>query len=148
MFLDVLGRLMSAQAVSSSDAVSASSYDLGNVTPARRVGTGEDLCLLFVVTTAAAGDSGSLTDTFRLRAVSSAAEALTSVTVLAERRVTGAQLTAGAIFEVPIPKGTPAQRYLGAQVDVGTGDTVSLSCYIVPRSFVHDFVAYAKGYAV
>lgn len=148
MFLDVLGRLMSAQAVSSSDAVSASSYDLGNTTPVRRVGTGEDLSLLFVVTTAAAGDSGSLTDAFRLRAISSAAEALTGPTVLAERSVTGAQLTAGAVFEVPIPKGTPSQRYLGAQVDVGTGDTVSLSCYVVPRTFVQDFVAYAKGFSV
>lgn len=148
MILDVLGRLMSAQAVSSSDAVSASSYDLGNVTPKRRVGTGEPLVLLFVVTTAAAGDSGSMTDTFRLRAISSAAEALTSPTILSERRVTGAQLTAGAIFAVEVPVSTPNARYLGAQVDVGTGDTVSLSCYVVPRNFVQDFVAYAKGYSV
>lgn len=148
MVLDSLAKLMDAQAVASSDQVSASSYDLGNVTPKRQVGTGEPLSLLFIVTTAAAGDAGTLTDAFVISAIGSAAAALTTPTTHISRTILAADLTAGSIHEVPVPVGTPILRYLGAHVDAGSGDSVSFDCYVVPRSMVQAFLAYAKGYAI
>lgn len=148
MILDIKLRVASAQAFTDADEVSDSSVDLGNPTVKRRVGAGRKLSALFVVSTAAAGDSASATDTTDLEVISSAAATLTSPTVLASRRVAAALMVAGAIFEVPIPANTPSQRYLGARVTQGTGDTASFSVYIVPSDHVQDYLAYTKGYTI
>lgn len=148
MILDVLARLADAQAFPDSDDVSASSYDLGNPTVKNRVGTGTKLSLVFVITTAAAGDSASMTDTFRFKAVEDTQASLATKTEIISRLVPGAELTVGAVIEVPLPSGKPTKRYLGAQVEIGTGDTVSADCYVVPSEHVPQFTAYAKGYTV
>jgi hypothetical protein len=122
-------------------------YDLGRVN--QRIGSGERMSLIFVVTTKAAGDSGSLTDTFDFSVVSAtAADLTTGQKVLETRRIPGADLVVGKLVEVPIPVGVPLQRYLGGKVAVGTGDTVSCECFIVPSTHVQDYFAYAKGYSV
>jgi hypothetical protein len=151
MILDKLAELSAAQAVTSADAYSDFSYDLGNVTPKRRIGAGIPLSIVVVVTTAAAADGGSFTDTFDLIAVASANANLSSHVELIKRRIPASALTAGAVFDLPIPQSiqpTAALRYLGARYELGTDDTLSVSAYIVPTEHVHAWLAYAKGYSV
>lgn len=148
MFLDALAQLADAQAVTDTDAYTTNTYDLGAATVARRVGTGERLSVVFVVTTAGAGDSASFTDTFDFIAVQSANANLSSHTAIIQRRVAGALLTVGAIIDVPLPAGMPTARYLGGRVELGSGDTITVDAYIMLSQQVQNFVAYAKGYAV
>lgn len=147
MIMDILARVMDAQDMTTSDEVSDDSYDMGDITPKRRLG-GRRLSMVFVVTTAAAGDAGTLTDAFIFKVISSAAAALTTPTTHIERTILAADLVAGYIFEVPIPFDAPTLRYLGAMVDLGGDDTISLDAMIMPQNQVQDWVAYAKGYAV
>src|SRR5262245_52484837 len=125
MILDALLQLSDAQAVTSADAYSSNTIDLGNVTPKNQIGDGEPMALVVTVDVAAAGDGSpaSMTNTFDFMVVDSPNANLSSHTVLAQRRVTGTLLTAGAIVVVPIPPGTPTQRYLGARYELGTDDT-------------------------
>ncbi len=148
MILDKLARLDGGapQNFSGSGAVSTDSYDTGGVN--HRVGSGEPLSLVFVVTTKAAGDSASFTDTFDFSILEDDDSALGSPVIVETRRVPGADLVVGKIIEVPIPVGKPALRYLGAKVAVGSGDTVSCEIFIAPRSHVQDYFAYPKNYVV
>jgi hypothetical protein len=148
MILDAYLKCAAAQAFTDADEVSASSIDLGNPTIKNRIGTGERMSMVFVVTTAAAGDSASITDTCRLKVVEDTASTLATKTEIISRLVPAAELTANAIFDVPLPAQKPTKRYIGAQVELGTGDTVSMSAYLVMSDQVQAFVAYAKGYAV
>lgn len=148
MILDKLLKVAAAQAFTASNEVSASSVDLGNPTIKNRVATGNKLSAIFVVTTAAAGDSASQTDTFDLAVVEDTQASLATKTSIISRRVPGAELLVGAMFEVPLPAGKPTKRYLGVQALLGTGDTVSFDAYIVPSEDVPQFTAYAKSYAV
>lgn len=149
MILDKLAKLGAAQAFTGSNEVTTDSYDCGNPTPKNRVGTGTRLSLMFVVTTAAAGDSASVTDTCDFAAVEDSGSNLaTAKVIMIQRRVPAASLTVGAIVEVPIPIDRPLKRYIGGQVLLGTGDTLSADSYIVPSDHVQQFLAYAKGYAV
>lgn len=151
MILDKLAELSNAQAVTSADAYSDFSYDLGNITPKHRIGAGTPLSIVVVVTTAAAGDGASFTDTFDFIAVASANANLTSQVELIKRRIPGAALVAGFAFDIPIPQvigSTGALRYLGARYELGTDDTISVSAYIVPTEHVGAWLAYAKGYSI
>lgn len=148
MFLDFLAQLADAQAVTDTDAYTTNTYDLGTATVARRVGDGEDISLIFVVTTAAAGDSASFTNNFDFMFVQSANANLSSHDVMVQRRIPGAQLTVGAIVELVCPAGRPTLRYIGGRAELGSGDTVSLDAYLLLTQQVQAFVAYAKGYAV
>lgn len=149
MFLDALAQLADAQAVTSADAYTTNTYDLGNVTPKRRLGAGEKLSLIFVVTTRSAADGGSFTDTCDFMAVQSANDNLSSHDVIIQRRVPAAELVAGAIVELPLPVGRPTKRYIGGRVELGTDDTVSVDAYIIPTDMVQGFeAAYAKNYSV
>jgi len=151
MILDKLAELSTAQAVTSADAYSDFSYDLGNITPKHRIGTGTPLSIIVVVITAAAADGGSFTDTFDVIAVASANANLSSHVELIKRRIPAAALTAGATFDIPIPQAiqsTGALRYLGARYELGTDDTITVSCYIVPTEHVGSWMTYAKGYSI
>lgn len=151
MVLDALLQLSSAQDVTSADAYSTNTIDLGATTPVREIGSGEPMALLVNVTTAAAGDGtpASFTDTFDFMVVQSANENLSAHDVIVERRVPGAQLVAGALIIIPIPPGRPTKRYLGARYELGTDDTISIDAWIAPLSFVQTIAkAYAKGYVI
>lgn len=148
MILDALLQLSSAQAITAADAYSTNTVDLGAPTIKRRVGTGERLSLFFVVTTAAAGDGGSFTDTCDFMAVQSANANLSSHDVIVQRRVAGATLVAGFAFDLPLPFGMPTKQYLGARYELGTDDTVSVSAWVIRADDVQAWLAYAKGYSV
>lgn len=150
MILDKLLELSKAQAVTDADAYSTNTLDLGNVTPKREIGTGEPLALVVVVTTAAAasGAPATFTNTFDFMAVQSVNANLSAHDVMAQRRVPAAELGAGKIVVVPIPPGRPTKQFIGARYELGTGDTISVSAWILPQSFVQAFLAYAKNYVV
>lgn len=148
MYLDALTKVGAALALTGSDEVTGSSYDLGDVTPKRRVGTGEDLSVVFIITTPGAGDSGSFAADFTFAAVEDTAADLSTKTVIIQRSIAGASVTAGAVIEVPLPKGTPTKRYLGGQGILGAGDTATVDVYVLPRKHVQEFTAYNNGYNV
>lgn len=147
MILDALGLLSNAQSVSAA-AYSTNTIDLGSVTPARRIGNGAPLAIVFVITTAAAGDSGSMTNTFDFLAVQSSNADLSSHDEMAKCRRPGTELVAGKTFALDIPIDRPTKRYIGARYEPGTGDTFGVSAYLVPRDHVQQFLAYAKSYSI
>lgn len=148
MILDALLQLSDAQAVTSADAYSTNTIDLGDVTPKRQVGDGEPLALVVTVDVAAAADGASFTDTFDFMAVQSVNANLSSHDVMAQRRIPAAELVAGAVIVVPIPPGRPTKRYIGARYELGTDDTITVSAWVLPMSFVFKLKAYARGYVI
>lgn len=149
MPFDALTQVSNAQAFTDADEVSTSSVDLGASTPARRIGDGEPMCGVFCVDVAAAGDGGSFTASVEFQVISSAADTLTSPTVLASRTIAGSLLAAGSLVVVPIPPGTPAQRYIGAKLVLGSGDTITATVFVPhPLSMVQKLMSYARGYVV
>ena len=142
MLADNLLKLADGLAVTDTDALTTYSVDLGNVTPKREVGTGEPLCLVFSVGTAAAGS----TDTSIFTAISSTAASLDAgVLTLAARTIANASLTAGSRHVVPIPPGSVTQRYIGGKIELGSGDTITVDCHIMPESMVGIFTNYADN---
>lgn len=143
MVLDALGLVSSAQQVTS-DVVSTSSVDLGNVTPKRAVGSGEALGYL-VVFTAAGTNTGSII----ISAIDSTAAALNAgVVKLNARALVTADLVAGNTFFIELPPNTPTQRYTGLDYDVtGTVDITITAC-LIPQSFYAAYKSYNKGFTV
>lgn len=148
MILDKLTQLSNAQAVTDADAYSTNTFDCKDVTPKRRIGAGEPLAVVVIVTTAAGNSGGTFTNTFDFIAVQSVNANLSSHDEMAKRRVPASELTLGAIVVVDIPPDRPTKQFIGARYELGTGDTISVSAYILPRSFVQAFLAYAKNYVV
>lgn len=147
MRLDAQLQLSDAQAVTSADAYSTNAVDLGAATPARDIAAGEPMAVMVTVDVAAAGDGGSMTDTFDLMAVNSPNANLSSHVELCKRRVAGALLVAGAIVILPLPP-MMNYRYLGARYELGTDDTITVSAWVTPLSFISKLRAYAKGYVI
>ncbi len=110
------------------------SYDCSSVTPYNEIGNGEPMCLVFSVGTAAAGITD--TTTFAACSSSSGTDLSTDVKVLASRVIPNASLTIGSRHVIPIPPGSVDQRYIGAYVTLGSGDTVTVDVDLVPLSFV------------
>lgn len=151
MILDALLKLSAAQAVTSADAYSTNTIDLGATTPVREIGSGEAMALVVTVDTAGAGDGtpASFTDTFDFMLVQSVNANLSSHDVIIQRRIPGAQLVAGAIIVIPIPPGRPTKRYIGARYELGTDDTITVTAYLAPLAFVQTLAkSYAKGYQI
>jgi hypothetical protein len=145
MILDDLLKLAAAQNITAAGGVtSTNTIDLDDPTIRRRVGTGEGLSVIWVVTTAAVVS----TNTISFLILQSVNADLSSPTTIAQRLVLGASLTLGTVVQLEIPKGTPTARYLGSRVTTGAGDTVSVSSYVVPTDHVPEFTAYSKSYTV
>src|SRR5678809_572015 len=123
MFLDALLKVASAQAFGAAG-VSASSIDLGNVTPKRQIGTGEPMG--FGISCDVAGTVAPT-----LIEIISATDAALTAGILVHAAVTVplASMVAGALFFVPLPMGTPTQRFLGIRATTA-GGTVSLSAWL------------------
>jgi hypothetical protein len=142
MIRDALTQLADGLAVTDSDAYTTYSYDLGSLTYAREPGTGEPLALVFSVGVAASGS----TDTTDLKIVSSTAADLATATIaVVTRRIANALLTAGSQHVLPIPPGSVTQRYIGGRVELGSGDTITVDCDIVPMSFIGIHKDYADA---
>ena len=105
------GSAITGQAITA-DAVSTNTIDLGT---ARDIGEGETLYMVFTVVTT----FNNLTS-LDLEVITSAADDLSSHTVLAETNVLLAGLTAGSQYVVALPAriASLGQRYLGARYDV------------------------------
>lgn len=146
MILDALLMVSDAQAVTA-DAVSTNTIDLGASSPSREIGSGEPMAMLVTVDVAADFTTGDETYAFEL--IQSAAANLSSATVLNHRVLTAAQLALGAIFAIPLPPGTPSQRYLGMNYDVGgTTPTMTVTAALVPQRFIDMIKNYARNYVV
>lgn len=148
MILDILARLADAQAFTAADEKTTDKYDAGNPAVKRRIGTGTRLSVMFVITTAAAASGGSFSASAEFRALEDTVADLSTATTIISRLIPGASLPVGTIVELPLPVGTPTKRFLGGQVVLGVGDTLSADAFIVPSDHVQAFLAYAKNYAV
>lgn len=151
MVLDALLQLSDAQAVTSADAYSTNTIDLGATTPVRQIGSGEPMALLISVDVAAAGDGtpASFTNTFDFIFVQSVNADLSSHDEVIKRRVAGADLVAGAVVILPLPPGAITKRYIGARYELGTDDTITVSAWLAPLNMVQTLAkAYASGYVI
>lgn len=147
MFLDTLLKVSAAQAFGAA-AVSTNSVDLGLPggvgTPTKRqIGTGEPLG--FGVTIDVAGTvAASLVE------IISATDAALTAGILVHGSITIplAAALAGSAWFVPLPQGTPTQRFLGIRITTA-GGTISASSWLTSHAlFSIASVGYAKGYTV
>lgn len=133
MVLDDALKFGSNQAVVDPGAyMTNANYDNGVASPHPDLGAGEELCLVFMVDVAAAGS----TDTTDLIAVQSTAQNLAGHTELAKRRIANANLTAGSLHIVPLPPGAVTKQYVGGRVELGAGDTITVSCWLARQKDV------------
>jgi hypothetical protein len=148
MFLDALLVVSDAQAVTAT-AVSTNTIDLGNVTPKRQIGDGEEMGFGLQVDVAADHTTGD--ETYQVDLIQSANADLSSPDVLSSRIISYADLTAGATHFIPIPKGTPTKRYLGLRyTTAGTTPTITLTAWLTTSSLfsLAKPQNYAKGYSI
>lgn len=133
------GAAITGQAITA-DAYSTDTIDL---LQARDVGEGESLYMVFTVVQA----FNTLTS-LDLEVVTSANANLSSHTVIAERNVLLAGLTAGAQYVIKIPPqvGSLGERYLGARYDVnGTNPTQGSILAQVVLDLQDGMKFYARG---
>jgi len=123
MYVDALTAVSKNQAFGAA-AVSTDSIDFGNVTPKRRIGPGEAVGFGFCVT-AAGTVAASL-----IEIISATDAALTAgILVHASRSIPLAETTIGSLHFIPLPQGTPTQRYLGIRVTTA-GGTISGTAWL------------------
>lgn len=142
MFIDALLKVAAAQAMGAG-AVSASSIDLGNVTPKRAIGTGEVMGF---------GVSIDVTATVAntLFEVISATDAALTAGILVHSSTTVllAAALAGTLVWLPIPMGTPTQRFLGVRTTTA-GGTITISAWLTAQMlFSIASQNYAKNFVV
>lgn len=153
MIMDQLLLLSDAQAFSATG-LSTNTIDLGNVTPKRQIGDGEPMAVTIVVDVAADFTTGD--ETYAFQVVQSAADTLTTPTILAAEAyiATGAListlLVAGYSMVLPIPAGMPLQRYLGLNlVLAGNTPTITITAWLGPWKFTAvKPQTYAKGFTI
>lgn len=147
MYIDALLLVSDAQAVTA-DAVSTNTIDLGNVTPKRRIGTGEPMGFGMQVDVAADFTTGD--ETYSFEVIESANADLSSATVIAAYTRTAAQLFAGSLHFFTIPPGFPTARYLGLNYNVGgTTPTITVTAWLTTQAlFSIAAQHYAKGYTI
>lgn len=144
MFLDALLQLSSAQQVTA-DAVSGNTIDTGNVSPLRRIGTGEPVGVGIFITAV-----GTNTGSAKLTAIQSAAAALTAPDIIGEVDLATADIAVGKAYFVPLSPGQiAAKRYVGVNYDItGTVD-FTVNAFLMPRDlFAQMSETYAKGFTV
>ena len=117
MILDALLKVSAAQQVTA-DAVSTNTVDMGNSTVKRRMGQGEPMAFLMVITAI-----GTNTGSAKITAIMSAAANLGSPVIVGEVDLVTADLIAGKVVIVPIGDGPATLRYWGMNHDItGTVD--------------------------
>jgi hypothetical protein len=147
MFVDALLRVCSAQAFTAV-AVSASSIDLGNVTPKREIAVGEPMGFGLHVGVAASAT------TVLVEIIQATDDALTAgIIVLAQRTFLSADMPLGRLIFMPIPQAPTVAgplRFLGLRVTpVGGAATVTLTAFLTAHSLFSVLPqTYAKGYTI
>lgn len=142
MILDALLLVAQAQAFAAAG-VSASSIDLGNVTPKRKIGTGREMGFGLAITTA-----GTVAATL-FEIISATDAALTAgILVHASRTIPLAETVAGALFFLGLPPGTPTQRFIGIRLTTA-GGTISATSWLTEQELFSILGEnYAKNYAI
>jgi hypothetical protein len=150
MYIDALLRVSSAQAFGAA-AVSTSSIDLGvpggvvpsGTPPFREIGTGEPMGFGFQIST-----SGTVAASL-VEIISTTDAALTAgILVHAAITIPLAAALAGTVWFIPLPPGTPTQRYLGLRVTTA-GGTISGTAWLTSWSLFSLLAkSYAKNYTV
>lgn len=143
MFVDAFLRVSNAQAFGAGPTVSTDSIDLGNVTPKRQIGTGEPLGFAVAVTTA-----GTVAATL-MEVISATDAALTAgILVHATRTIPLAETTLGSLHFLPLPPGTPTQRFLGVRFTTA-GGTISATVWLTAHDLFSLLPAhYASGFTI
>jgi hypothetical protein len=142
MFIDNLLKVAAAQAFGAAG-VSASSLDLGLLSTGRQIGTGEPVGFGVQITTA-----GTVAAT--LIEIISATDAALTAGILSHASITIPLAAAliNTLWFIPLPQGTPTQRFLGIRATTA-GGTISLSAWFSTHSMFSILAkAYAKSYVV
>lgn len=142
-YMDALTKLAAAQQVTA-DAVGNNTYDAGNVTPKRKLGVGEPMGVLFVITAL-----GTTTGSSKLQIITSAAASLTSPLIIGELDLAAADHAVGKAYVVAMSHGIAYLRYIGVNFDItGTVD-YTVDAYMGPLSTLSsNYETYAKNYSV
>lgn len=121
MFLDALTLVSDAQAFGAG-AVSTNSIDLSNVTPKREIGTGEPMGFMFQI------DVSATVAATTVEIISATDAALTAgIITHAQISIPLATAVAGYMAFIPLPPGTPTQRYLGIRTTTAGGTITATS---------------------
>lgn len=144
MMIDLQHRFSSAQAVTAS-AVGTNVIDLS---ADRSIGTGEPMCVVFVVTVAADQTTGDEDYTFDVEYASNAAQS-TGVKLIGRRVFESGTptapaedadlLVAGFQFVIPIPPAalSESEQFLGIRyVTAGTSPTITVTSFLQPQNMI------------
>jgi hypothetical protein len=139
MRFDIQNQLSAAQAFTGGATVSTNSYK--KQTAAQDLSIGRRMALLVMPTVAAGAGS-----THTLEAIQATDAALTAgVDNLATVTVLAANLTKGAVIEIPIPQGVMTKQYLGFRHTASGGTTtVTVDVYLVPQDEIAMYKSFPK----
>lgn len=142
MVMDAFLRVSNAQAFGAA-AVSTDSIDLGNISPKRQIGTGEAMGFGVAITTA-----GTVAATL-MEVISATDAALTAgILVHSARSIPLAETVLGALFFLPLPQGTPTQRFLGVRLTTA-GGTISATVWLTTHDLFSLLPAHhASGFTI
>lgn len=142
MFVDSQTLLSDAQALTAT-ADSTNYIDLG---VDRDIGRGCPQALVIVVDTAA--DTANADETYQFQVETDDNTSFSSSTIIADRTIAGASLTAGSRHVIPL--GLTNERYLQAVYTLGgTTPSVTVTAFIQPMDQIAaEDVTYASGYTV
>jgi len=144
MYLDANLQLAEDQQVTA-DADTENTFDAGDVTPKRRLGTGEPVGIGVFISAI-----GTTTGSAKLLAIQSPNANLSSPEIVGEVDLATADIAAGKAYFVPISPGhAPARRYWGGRFDItGTVD-FTVDVFLMPQSmFAQVAETYAKNYTI
>jgi hypothetical protein len=142
MFLDALLKVSAAQAFGAA-AVSTNSIDLALLTPGRQIGTGEPMGFGLSIDVAP-------TVAPPIIDIISATDAALTAGILVHASFTRpiADLPAGTLLFLPLPQGTPTQRFLGIRITTA-GGTITASAWLTTHSLFSLIPrSYPKGFTV
>lgn len=142
MFLDAHLRLSAAQLpTQGTTTVTTNALDLA-ITGGIRLGDGEPMVLAFFIEAITAS-----ADTYSFEVISATGADLTGTVTRHVLRgpFAAAEIPAGTIVVLDIPIGQPRQRYIGGRYTLGASDALTVSAYILPRSFVQALNDYPSG---
>jgi hypothetical protein len=138
MFFDKENQLSSAQAFTGAATVATNSYKMQVV--GNDISIGRRMALWCRVTTAAGAGS-----THTMEVVQTTDGATAGLLVVNAVTILAATLTAGYVFEIPIPSNSLSLQYIGFRnTATGGTTTVSLDVYLVPQDEIAKYKSFPK----